>query len=78
MKADEKIEKYLNEAVVRGFTLTCNKCGAEVELIKDNKIKGKVIKIDVGGEEIEDGYSIGIVYLTCKKCGVEWEMRDDN
>jgi hypothetical protein len=77
MQTEDKLnsiyEGMLNEAPGKGFTLTCNKCNAEVQLIKKNKVTGKDIEVYAEAEEHEDGYSFGILTMRCKKCKNSWE-----
>jgi hypothetical protein len=80
MQTEDKLnsiyEGMLNEAPGKGFTLTCNKCNANVELVK-TKVKGKDIKVTVDAEENEDGYSDGSVLVRCLKCKNSWTMSTD-
>jgi len=71
MKIEDTIDNYLNEATNKGFTITCNKCGAVGNVTKDNTIMPKNgIEIIVDSEEDGlDGSSIGLAELKCKKCG---------
>jgi len=72
-KLKEIYEGMLNEAPGKGFTLTCNKCGATMSMLKSGDSmtpKSKKIEFRLGGQEHGDGYSIGIAAFDCK-CGNE-------
>ena len=77
-KLKEIYEGMLEEAPGKGFTLTCNKCGATVQLIKNQKVKGRGIMINMSSQENEEGYSDAGIWIQCNKCKTEWEMDEAN
>ena len=79
-KLDELYEKHLvSEAIgKKGFTITCNKCGATSNIPKNTGIVKGEVELELSGTESGEGYSVGGLLLDCKKCKNNIELEQEN